>query len=458
MFLKKIKKILEEWKLIYRGDRVLIGVSAGLDSITLLETLHVLKDEFAISLYVSHYDHKIRKDSHLDALFVYEFCKKRGIPFFCTASPVSAYAKREGLSLEMAGRELRYRLWYWLAKTYDFHKIALAHHLDDLIEEVFLKLIKGTGKRGLAGIPLKREDLIIRPFLFVSKREIRNFAEERGLSWRDDPTNTDLRIPRNKIRHLLIPFLEKNFSTKIRETLKRTAIHIAEEEEFIEEQAIEIYRNIRAFMEEDLILRVLDLKGLPPVMRRRIYFLAFKDVEIPLFRVNSRHLAYLEALVARQAKGPIYLPGGVLAYRGPGYLRFTKKVFTLPYYEILISKEGVFETPLGKLSVKIIPRESKPPQNSRNFQISADNLTFPIIFRKRKPGDRIFFPGIGHKKLKKYLQEKRIPAYLRDSLPVVEAGNQIIGVWNVYINPKFLVSEGTQKILLLELDRELPSF
>jgi len=452
LFLKKIKKTLEEWKLVYNGDRILVGVSAGLDSITLLETLFLLKDHFKFSLFVSHYDHKIRKDSHLDAYFVYEFCKKRGIPFFYTASPVSAYARREGLSLEMAGRELRYSLWYRLAKTYDFHRIALAHHLDDLIEEVFLKLIKGTGKRGLAGIPLKREDLIIRPFLFVSKDEIRAFAVERGLSWREDPTNTDLRIPRNKVRHLLIPFLERHFSTNIKETLKRTAILIAEEEEYIEEQAIDLYKKIRTYLEEDLVLRVVDLKELSPVMRRRIYFLAFKDSGIPLFRISSRHLANLEALVIRQAKGPVYLPGGVLAYRGPGYLRFTKKIFTTPYFEILIDHEGIYKTPIGELRVSLISRELMPPQNPKNFQVSADNLHFPLIFRKRRPGDRIYFPGIGHKKLKKYLQEKRIPSYLRDNLPVIEAENQIVGVWNVYVHPNFIVKEDTKRVLLMEIE------
>ncbi len=451
MFLKKIKKVIEEYNLFRKGDRVLVAVSAGLDSITLLETLYLLQREFEIKLFVSHYDHKIRKNSHLDALFVYQICKEKKIPFFYTAAPVSLYAKREGLSLEMAGRELRYNLWYNLAKKYDFHKIALAHHLDDLIEEVFLKLIKGTGKRGLAGIPIIREDLIVRPLLFVSKEEIKDFALERGLSWREDPTNQDLRFLRNKVRQLLIPFLEKHFNPKIRETLKRTVLIISEEEELIEKLAIQSYQNIKKFWEDDLILQISELKKLPSVIRRRVYFLAFKEAGIPLFRITSRHLFSLDNLVMKQAKGPVYLPGKFLAYRGPGYLRFTQKVFTIPYYEILISQEGFYELPIGKIKITLINKEETPMKDSKNFQISGDHLKLPFLIRKRRPGDRIYFPGVGHKKLKKLLQEKRIPSYLRDQLPVIEKDGTIIGVWNVYTHPNYLVREETEKVWLFQL-------
>jgi len=450
LLLKKIKRIIDKEKLFHKGDRVLVCVSAGLDSIVLLEVLCRIKKEYNLHLFVSHYDHKIRKDSSKDALFVYEICKKKKIPLFYTASSVPLYAKKEKLSLEMAGRELRYQLWYNLSKKYDFHKIALAHHLDDLVEEVLLRLIKGTGKRGLAGIPIIREDLIVRPLLHISKEEIKKFALAEGLTWREDPSNQDLRILRNKIRHVLIPYLEKNFNPKIKENLKRTAFLISEEEEFIERIAREHYQSLKKIWEEDLILNVQELKKLAPALRRRIYFLAFKEAGIPLFRITSRNLFQLENLILKQAKGPVYLPGNYLVYRGPGYLRITRKVFTTPYYEIVVSKEGIYHCPFGKIKVSLI--EKPKAQSPTTFQISADTLTLPFILRKRKPGDRVYFPGVGHKKLKKLLQEKRISSYLRDQLPVIEKDGQIIGVWNVYLHPDFLVTEKTKKIWLLELE------
>jgi len=452
MFLNTVKKYIEKFKLFQKGDRVLLGISGGVDSVVLLETLYILKKEYKLSLFVSHYDHKIRKDSYKDALFVYKLCKERDIPFFYTASSVPAYAKREGLSLEMAGRELRYRLWYSLAKKYDFQKIALAHHLDDLVEEIFMKLIKGTGKRGLAGIPIKREDLIVRPLLFVTKDEIIKFALERGLTWREDETNKDLRFLRNKIRHVLIPFLENNFSKKIKENIRKTAFLIAEEEELIEELAKNKFEEIKFYLEGDLALKLHEFKQIHPVLRRRIYFITFKEANIPLFRIGYSHIESLENLITKKAKGPVYLPGNFLAYRGPGYVIFTKKLFSLPYFEIPVSKEGEYLLPnkqLLKVFKMPITKDFIQPANSMLF--SAEKLNFPFVVRRRKPGDRIYIPSVGHKKLKKFFWEKNIPFYLRESIILVEHQKEIVGVWNLYIHPEYKINNQTKEAIVLQI-------
>jgi tRNA(Ile)-lysidine synthase len=452
LFIRTIKKYIEKFKLFQKGDRVLLGISGGLDSVALLETLDILKKEYNLKLFVSHYDHKIRKDSYKDALFVYQICKQKKIPFFYTAAPVPAYAKREKLSLEMAGRELRYNLWYYLAKKFDFQKIALAHHLDDLAEEIFMKLIRGTGKRGLAGIPIKREDLIVRPFLFVTKEEIQKFALERGLSWREDYTNKDLRFLRNKIRHVLIPFLEKNFNKNIKNSIKKTALIIAEEEELIEDLAKKKFEEIKFYLEGDLSLKLHELKQIPPVLRKRIYFIVFQEVGIPIFRITYSHLESLENLITRKTKGPVYLPGKFLAYRGPGYITFTKKVFTVPHFEIVVEQEGEYHLPTQqvlKVYKQHLTTDWVPPLNSMIF--SAEKLCFPFIIRKRKPGDRIYFPPIGHKKLKKFLMEKEVPAYLRENILIIEHQNKIVGVWGLYIYPDYKVTEESREAIVLQI-------
>lgn len=452
MFLRIIKKNIERFQLFQKGDRVLLGISGGVDSVTLLEVLFILKKEYKLKLFVSHYDHKIRKDSYKDALFVYKLCKERGIPFFYTASCVPMYAKREGLSLEMAGRELRYNLWYNLAKKYDFQKIALAHHLDDLAEEIFMRIIKGTGKRGLAGIPVKREDLIVRPLLFVTKEEIKKFALERGLTWKEDVTNQDLRFFRNKIRHMLIPFLEKNFNKNIKENIKKTALLIAEEEELIEDLAKKKFEEIKINLEGDLGLKFHEFKQIHPALRRRIYFIAFKKVGIPLFRVKYTHLESLENLIFKKGKGPIYLPGNFVIYRGPGYIIFTKKLFTFPYFEIIVDKEGEYSLPANQIlkvtKISLSKNFIKPPNS---IILPAEKLSFPFIIRKRKSGDKIYQPSVGHKKLKKFLWEKAVPSYLRENVIIIEHNNQIIGVWGLYIHPDYQINESTKEVILLEI-------
>ncbi|MCX8041161.1 MAG: tRNA lysidine(34) synthetase TilS [Thermodesulfobacteriaceae bacterium] len=454
-FLRKLRNYIENFGLFREGERILVGVSGGIDSISLLEALFLLQKYYHFKLFVSHYDHKLRKSSLEDAFFVYQFCKNKGISFLYTACCVSKYAKKEKISLEMAGRELRYNLWYDLAKKYDFQKIALAHHLDDLIEEIFLKLIRGTGKRGLAGIPVKREDLIVRPFLFFTKEEIKKFALERNLSWKEDLTNRDIRFLRNRIRHLLIPFLEKKFSKTIKENIKRTAFIIAEEEELIEELAQREFEKLKFYLEEDLALKLTELKLLSPVLRKRVYFLAFKEAQIPLFRITYPHLESLENLITKSSKGPVYLPGNFLVYRGPGYLRFTKKLFTLPYFEMVIDREKEIELP-SKQKIKIYKTFLEKSEDlfktkTKIMYFLAKRLSFPFLIRKRKPGDTLFIPSVGHKKLKKFLWEKSIPSYERDRIIIIEHQNEIVGVWNLYIHPEYEVKNFPEEVLILEI-------
>ena len=458
MLIRRIKRFIEENSLFQSGDRVLVAVSAGLDSVVLLNILLELREYFNLKLFVSHYDHKIRKNSVEDALFVYRLCKEKGLPLFIASASVPRYAKREGLSLEMAGRELRYRAWYHLAKTYDFQKIALAHHLDDLTEEIFMRIIRGTGRRGLAGIPLKREDLLVRPLLFLTKEEIRNYAQEKGLSWRDDPTNEDLRFLRNKVRHILIPFLAKEFNPNIKEAVRKTAVIIAEEEELIENLAREAFSNVKAVVDDCLALKLTEIKKLPSVIRRRVYFLAFQEVGLPLFRITSRHLLQIEGLLTGKARGPICLPGNFCVYRGPGYLRISQKISPIQPFELSIPSPGLYELPdksLGRVLVEIICRKNLPQPSflPGTVLLDASKASFPIVIRNRRPGDRVFIAGLGHKKLKKFLWEKKVPTYKRDSLLIVDKDGEILAIFGLYVHPLFKITDATQDVLLIRLER-----
>ncbi|HFC97669.1 MAG TPA: tRNA lysidine(34) synthetase TilS, partial [Thermosulfurimonas dismutans] len=231
--LRKVRQTIERYALFSPGDRVLVAVSGGVDSMVLLEVLYLLQREYELSLWVAHYDHRLRRGSLEEALWVRQEARRRGLPFIYGVGPVREYARREKISLEMAGRELRYRFFESLRRRLDLQKVALAHHADDLAEEVLLKFIRGAGRRGLAGIPVKREEVVVRPLLLVTRAEIEAFARQRGLRWVEDESNQDPRFWRNRVRHLLLPFLEEHFHPRVRENLKRTALILAEEEELI---------------------------------------------------------------------------------------------------------------------------------------------------------------------------------------------------------------------------------
>ncbi|QJA06920.1 tRNA lysidine(34) synthetase TilS [Thermosulfurimonas marina] len=429
--LRTVKRIIERYGLLHRGDRVLVAVSGGVDSVVLLEVLDLLKEEYELQLFVAHYDHRLRKASLRDSLFVYQLAKKKGLPYLYGVSLVKEYARREGLSLEMAGRELRYRFFERLRRDLDLHRIALAHQADDLAEEVLLRFLRGAGRRGLAGIPVKREAHIIRPLLFVSRQEILDFARERGLSWVEDESNRDPRFVRNRVRHLLIPFLEEHFHPRVRENLKRTALILAEEEELIDEMARKALDRALVKEAKEVVLRVPILRGYPEALRRRVFWLALSRAGVSLIRVRKVHLEALENLLSGKARGPVPLPGDFRAVRGPGILRLLRSPSPVsePFF-LEIYGEGEYLLPGGKF---ILERGA-----SREASVlDPERISFPLVVRSRRPGDRIFWPKVGHKRLKKFFWEQGIPPEMRDLWPLVEYQGEIVAIPGYYVHPAY---------------------
>jgi len=442
--LRNVKKSIERYGLLQPGDRVLVAVSGGVDSVVLLEVLDLLREEYRLSLWVAHYDHRLRKTSLRDSLFVYQLARKRGLPYLYGVSLVKEYARREGLSLEMAGRELRYRFFERLRQDLDLDRIALAHQADDLAEEVLLRFLRGAGRRGLAGIPVKREAHIIRPLLFVSRQEILDFARQRGLSWMEDETNRDPRFVRNRVRHLLIPFLEKHFHPRVRKNLQRTALILAEEEELIDEMARKALARVQILQDREVVLKVPLLREYPEALRRRIYWLALSRAGVSLIRVRQVHLQALENLLSGRARGPVPLPGGFRALRGPGVLRITPLFPSpSPEFSLKIYGEGEYLLPSGKL---IIRREKAPSQPG----LALEKISFPLLVRSRRPGDRLYLPGVGHKKLKKFFLEKKIPPEKRHKIPLVVLNQEIIAIPGYYIHPDYQAQKEALYLLFEE--------
>ncbi len=428
--LRKVKKTIERYALFAPGDRVLVAVSGGVDSMVLLEVLFLLRKEYDLRLWVAHYDHRLRKDSLRDALLVYRRSREMGLPFIYGVSVVREYARREGLSLEMAGRELRYRFFERLYQRLDLQKIALAHHADDLAEEVLLKFLRGAGRRGLAGIPVKREAHIVRPLLRASREEILHFARARGLAWTEDETNRDIRFLRNRVRHLLLPFLEKHFHPRVKENLKRTALILAEEEELIEDLARKAYQRARV-RAEGVGLAVPVLRELPVALRRRVFWLALREAGVPLLRIRQSHLEALNQILGGRARGPVPLPGGFQAVRAPGLIRIIPRRITGGEpFALKVEAPGEYRLPGGWILEVKIAKEC-PEKGIKLKKVG------PLLIRTRRPGDRIYWPGVGHKKLKKFFWERGLEPAERDLLPLVEFQGRIVAIPGHYVHPDY---------------------
>ncbi len=238
-FLNTIKK----YNLIKINDVVVVGVSGGPDSITLLTCLNKYKEKFQYKLVVAHVNHLIRKDSTDDEQFVENLCKELGIPCEVKRADVSEIAKKEKRGEEEVGRKIRYDFFDEVAKKYNANKIAIAHNMNDNAETVLLNLIRGSGLSGLEGIQVQEYGKYIRPLIECSRDEIENYCEENNLQPRIDSTNSEDIYKRNEIRHKVLPLL-KEFNPNIVETLSRTSKIVKENNDFVTQESAKTFTKI----------------------------------------------------------------------------------------------------------------------------------------------------------------------------------------------------------------------
>lgn len=233
---------IKENNLINEGDKIVIGVSGGSDSITLLYLLNKYKEKFKIKLYVCHINHKIREDSTIDEQYVENMCEKMNVPFYKKRVQVEQIAKENKMGTEEAGRIIRYEFFREIAKKENANKIAIAHNMNDNAETMLLNLIRGTGLLGLEGITPK-ENNIIRPLINSKKTDINNFCKENNIEYKIDSTNKQNIYRRNIIRNEVIPKLEE-INPNIVETLSRTSKIIKQNNTFIKETTKSEYKKI----------------------------------------------------------------------------------------------------------------------------------------------------------------------------------------------------------------------
>lgn len=244
--------------LIENGDSIVVGVSGGPDSITLLDILIKLQKEINFKIVVAHVNHMIRNDAIDDQKYVEEFCKERNIPCYVLQKKVEDLAKEQKIGTEEAGRNLRYEFFNEILEKTKSNKIATAHTKNDNVETVLMNIIRGSGTSGLKGIEIKRENKYIRPLIEISREQIEFYCKENNLMPRIDTTNMENIYTRNKVRNLLIPYIKKEFNSNIIESIDRLSSIAKEENNYLENITKEKYEQI--LKEKTKTQIVLDLK------------------------------------------------------------------------------------------------------------------------------------------------------------------------------------------------------
>ncbi len=277
MLLEKVEKTIEKFNMINEGDRIVVGVSGGPDSMTLLNILLKLKEKYKITVYVAHINHMIRENAKLDEEYVKTFCKNNNIEFFVKKEKVSELAQKEKKSVEEKGREIRYSFFEEILNKTESNKIAIAHNMNDNCETVLMNLIRGTGISGLKGIEPKREKYI-RPLIECSRKEIEEYCEENNINPRHDESNDDNTYTRNRIRNIVIPYLQKEFNPNIVKGINRLSDIVKEEQIYLEKQVKKAYDEIVINQEEKIVYDLKKFNSMDVVIQKNLILLAVEKL------------------------------------------------------------------------------------------------------------------------------------------------------------------------------------
>lgn len=242
----KVLETIKKYELIENGDTIVVGVSGGPDSMTLLNILISLNKSSKLNykIVVAHINHGIREEADEETKYVQEFCEKRNIPCYVKKEKVEELAKECKIGTEEAGRKLRYSFFEEVANKCQANKIATAHTANDNAETILMNIIRGTGLSGIKGIEIKRENKFIRPIIEPTRTEIEEYCEEKKLNPKLDKTNKENIYTRNKVRNELIPFIEKEFNPNIITSLNRMSQLVSKEDEYLENEVKRIYKEI----------------------------------------------------------------------------------------------------------------------------------------------------------------------------------------------------------------------
>ena len=454
--MKSLVAKIQRQRLFEPGETVVVAVSGGADSVALLDLMSRLEQD-NLQLVVAHLNHGLRgAASDGDQEFVSLLAARYGLPFELECADVAGISQRLRVSLEDAGRRARYAFFARIAQARGATSIALAHHRDDQAETVLIRLLRGSGGAGLSAMGSSSPGMLKRPLLQVSRAEIEQYLEGRGLSYRTDASNADTTILRNSIRHELIPFLAR-YNPKISERLAATAEILARDEELLEGLTETAYaRALRGACGEPTLC-VGQLSAEPRGLRFRLYRRALSELRGDLQRIGLVHLEAIDRLLLSERPNcSIKLPGDCLVARSYGSLHFMSAVADSGKsgFELAIDGPGSHAIPLGgRLLVRSVPRPDSLDAGSRLVAyLDPAAAPFPWLLRGFLPGDRFTPLGMsGAQKVKDLFMNEKIPAAARRRVPLLVSAGRILWVCGVRMGQEARVHAASGPVLRVEI-------
>jgi len=441
--------------LLKPGDRVGIAVSGGADSVALLRLLLELRGKLGLVLSVVHFNHKLRSaESDEDERFVAELAREHDLEIITEKGDVRAYSAEERLSVETAARELRYQFFRRLLEEGRFNSIATGHTLDDQAETVLFRISRGAGTRGLAGIYPKlavnggrsaNRAAIVRPLLSTRRTDLELYLQAVGQPWREDSSNRDLRHVRNRVRHGILPRLERNLNPAIWEALAEAAEIARAEEDYWEKEVAKVIPANAEQIELNL------LKNLPLALQRRaVRALAER---LPL-HLEFRHVEEILNLASGTPDSPksASLPDGWVAIRNAKQLRFQRDGTPCPDYQCCLPVPGEVVVPqLNSRFEAVVVSATAAKEYNPDHLLDLGQVGKQLYIRNWHAGDR-FWPAHSRasKKIKELLQERHITGEERRLWPLAAVGSEVVWLRGFPVATNLRAKDGQDSVMIQE--------
>lgn len=482
--IQKAITLIEKYNMISEHDLVAAGISGGADSLCLLFVLLEYQKKVPFDLVVVHVNHLIRKDAGEDAAFVKEISEKHRIPFYLKEVEVEKIARQQHLSEEEAGRKVRYEafeeaLMYYKKEQTKGCKIAVAHHQGDSAETMLFHLFRGTGIYGMTGI-LPVNNRIIRPLLKCSRREIEDFLSKREQKWCIDCTNEEDTYTRNKIRHHILGYADKEINERATEHVAKAASQMASLRTYLEYEVKKMMIDI-AEIEADVISVDIEKLSMYPELLQGQFLLSVIEKMMPGRKdIGSEHIQGILDLFDKPGTKRMHLPKNLEVVKEYQILRI-KRLKNPDIEEKKRNrgdcyKKGIVDNTSGEkqetelevgksyplndgsvLEISLTNSQDLGPirENKYTKYLDYDKINSCLKLRFRQTGDYLTINDQGQRKsLKEYFINEKIPASIRSDIPVIADGNHILWAIGYRISAYYKVTPETQKIIQMTIRRD----
>lgn len=447
--------------MINSGDKIVVGVSGGPDSVALIHILRELAPELNFVTLVAHVNHNLRPSSRAERDFVANLSSQHGLDFFDLNKDVRAYARERNLSLEEAGRRVRYSFFEELLERLDADKIATAHHLDDQIETFFLRILRGATMTGLRGIPAVRGP-IIRPLIKLERSQIIDYLEANNIPYLIDETNLKPDTDRNFVRNVILKNAAERFPG-YRKSVLRSIDLITRDEDFLENSASQLYAACVTSHPGEKIIDIRQLLEAHHSVSSRVIRKTLYELTGPDIRLGEVHIRQVFDLCSHcSASSRMELPGGVKLRRKYDKLILSQKLENASEtYSYIVKGPGSLRIAEAGYTLKFSIQESckYPPETNNDPNVvyfDLERLSFPLEVRSFLHGDRLEPWGMeGSTRIKKIFIDRKIFHGERRKIPLIVKDSRILWIAGVRRSRFFGVTGGSRKILQINFIRSI---